>query len=152
PRIAENPTDGSRWIVKARPTPEPTFFSANPTDGSRWIVKVQPPPPPKGRTLNIHRLPSVGLLWSATAGVGWTLSIHRRQSVGLLWSATAGVGWTLSIHRLPSVGLAPELLRLILNDHKPTAKFSRRNAAGRCKPFSIKDAPTRHPTRRIAAL
>src|SRR5262249_54480112 len=52
--------DGSRWIVKVRPTPEPTFFSANPTDGSRWIVKVHPPPPPKGRTLSIHRLPSVG--------------------------------------------------------------------------------------------
>src|SRR5262249_21604143 len=55
---SHNPTDGSRWMVKTRPTSTAADL-ANPTDGSRWIVQVQPAPL-EGWALTIHRLPSVG--------------------------------------------------------------------------------------------
>jgi len=58
---------------------------ANPTDGSRWIVKAQPSSG-AGWTLTIHRLPSVGFARSAAVDVGRVLTIHRLPSVGL-WLA-----------------------------------------------------------------
>ena len=58
---------------------------ANPTDGSRWIVKAQPSSG-AGWTLTIHRLPSVGFDRSAAVDVGRVLTIHRLPSVGL-WLA-----------------------------------------------------------------
>jgi len=81
--ISRNPPNGSWGIVKVQPTPQAANF-LNPPNGSWGIVKARPSSVGclKGRTLTIHRLPSVGFTAVQPRFVGRTLTIHRLPSVG----------------------------------------------------------------------
>src|SRR6266545_12774 len=109
-RIAANPTDGSRWMIKIQPTQRLTFPRIPPTAVGGWLK------------FSLRRLRRLGwrldFKYPPTAVGGITL-IAVASRLDFKYPPTA-VG-----------GIPLELLRLILKDHKPTAKIKSRRRGGR---------------------